>query len=43
MIPIEQVVELIDASAVNASSVRLDWMFHAPVDVKFVEVSNISH
>lgn len=34
-----QVVELIDASAVNASAVRLDWMLHVSTNEKFVEVS----
>lgn len=34
-----QVVELIDASAVNASAVRLDWMLHVSANEKFVEVS----
>jgi len=34
-----QVVELVDASAVNASAVRLDWMVHEGPSEKFVEVN----
>ncbi|XP_033251435.1 protein sax-3-like isoform X3 [Drosophila miranda] len=30
-------VELIDASAINASAVRLDWMLHVSADEKYVE------
>ncbi|XP_017959892.1 protein sax-3 isoform X1 [Drosophila navojoa] len=38
-----KVVELIDASAVNASAVRLDWMLHVSANEKFVEGLHIRY
>ncbi|KAM8711248.1 hypothetical protein ACLKA7_000395 [Drosophila subpalustris] len=38
-----KVVELIDASAVNASAVRLDWMLHVSDSEKFVEGLHIRY
>ncbi|KAH8327288.1 hypothetical protein KR074_009350 [Drosophila pseudoananassae] len=36
-------VELIDASAINASAVRLDWMLHISADEKYVEGLHIHY
>lgn len=33
-----QVVELIDAAAINSTAVRLDWVMHVSVTEKYVEV-----
>ncbi|XP_060653021.1 LOW QUALITY PROTEIN: protein sax-3 [Drosophila nasuta] len=38
-----KVVELIDASAINASAVRLDWMLHVSASEKFVEGLHIRY